>query len=91
MGEYHVQQKKSFQGQGKHKHEKIKIYEKGKKNLPNLKPFTPTWLQNIIRLIWRYLNKPITSKKLIAKNVPASWRWDIQEEEEFELQIEFHC
>ena len=37
------------------------------------------------------LNKPITSIKLIVKNVPALRRWDIQEEEEFELQIKFHC
>ena len=36
------------------KHENIKIHEKGKRIVPNLKPLTPKWLQNIIWIIWRY-------------------------------------
>ena len=52
MGEYHVQKK--VLKRAACLNEKIKIHENGKKIVPNIKPLTPKWLQNIIRVIWIY-------------------------------------
>ena len=65
--------------------------EKAKKIVSYPKPLTKKWFQNIIWLIWRCIKKPLPQTNLIVQNFPASQSWDSEEEEDFKLQIKFHC